>query len=244
MVVPWPGMSTIESRGIDISTFGPLPVCSSMIVSVRWPWALPVPSALRSSALRPARESLPTRRYVVPGWPSGRAPSGSKATLSTLVHAKTGTATRKTTQSSSTTSSQRSRSAGGACRGRRRNRRTRRARGRAWAAGARPAAGGRAAGGAAGRTRRPGAGAVAGDGRHDAGLVGARLPRHRAGGLVVGVLASCGALRAVEPVVLGGPVRGTAVSPGTISHVADATVQPCAPTRPPGPRRTPACRSR
>ena len=35
LVVPWPGMSTSESRGIDISRFGPLPVCSSMIVSVR-----------------------------------------------------------------------------------------------------------------------------------------------------------------------------------------------------------------
>ena len=33
-----------------------------MIVSVRPPAALPVLSSLRSSLLRPARESLPTRR--------------------------------------------------------------------------------------------------------------------------------------------------------------------------------------
>ena len=35
--VPWPGISTIESRGSDISSGGPSPVCSSMIVSVRSP---------------------------------------------------------------------------------------------------------------------------------------------------------------------------------------------------------------
>ncbi len=36
-VVPWPGIATRESRGIDIKRFGPEPVCSSMIVSVRRP---------------------------------------------------------------------------------------------------------------------------------------------------------------------------------------------------------------
>ena len=39
-----------------------LPVCSSMIVSVRWPGALPVPSRLRCVASRFARLSEPTRR--------------------------------------------------------------------------------------------------------------------------------------------------------------------------------------
>ena len=94
LVVPWPGMSTIESRGIESSRFGPEPVCSSMIVSVRWPAALPVLSSLRSSLLSPARESLPTSRYVVPGWSPGRSPSGSQSTLSTWFHATTGTITR------------------------------------------------------------------------------------------------------------------------------------------------------
>ena len=87
-------MSTIESRGIESSRLGPEPVCSSMIVSVRPPPALPVLSSLRSSLLRPARESLPTRRYVVPGWSSGRAPSGSQSTFSTSRQAITGTITR------------------------------------------------------------------------------------------------------------------------------------------------------
>ena len=57
---------TIESRGIDISRLGPDPVCSSMIVSVRCPTSPPVPSSWRSSSVRSSRESLPTRRYVVP----------------------------------------------------------------------------------------------------------------------------------------------------------------------------------
>ncbi len=83
-----------------------------MIVSVRLPASLPVPSSLRSSAERPSRESLPTIRYVVPGWSSGRSPLGSQATLSTLVHAKIGTATRKTTHSSSSESRVRSRKRG------------------------------------------------------------------------------------------------------------------------------------
>ena len=70
------------SRGGSTSTgSGPLPVCSSMIVSVRWPDALPVPSFLRSSGLRPARESLPTMRYVVPGWSAGRRPAGLEVDL-------------------------------------------------------------------------------------------------------------------------------------------------------------------
>ena len=61
---------------MESSRFGPEPVCSSMIVSVRPPAALPVLSALRSSLVRPARESLPTMRYVVPGWPDGSVALG------------------------------------------------------------------------------------------------------------------------------------------------------------------------
>ena len=86
-------MSTIESRGSESSRFGPDPVCSSMIVSVRLPPALPVLSSLRSSLVRPARESLPTRRYVVPGWSGGRSPSGSNSTFSMFVQDRIGTAT-------------------------------------------------------------------------------------------------------------------------------------------------------
>ena len=55
LLLPLPGMSTIESRGIDISRFGPAPMCSTMIVSVRWPLAPPVPSRLRSSVDRSSR---------------------------------------------------------------------------------------------------------------------------------------------------------------------------------------------
>ena len=49
LLTPKPGISTRESRGIDISRFGPAPAWSSMIVSVRWP-------------AKPRRASLPTRR--------------------------------------------------------------------------------------------------------------------------------------------------------------------------------------
>ncbi len=76
-------------------------MCISMIVSVRWPLAPPVPSFLRSSADRSLRESLPTTRYVVPGWSSGRSPPGNASTLETCWNAKIGTATRNSTQSSS-----------------------------------------------------------------------------------------------------------------------------------------------
>ena len=86
-VVPWPGISTFESRGIDISTLGPLPVCSSMIESVRDPEV----SSLRAS--------LPTRRYVVPGWSSGRLPSGVSSTFETLFQAISGVATRNSSHS-------------------------------------------------------------------------------------------------------------------------------------------------
>ena len=62
MVVPWPGTGTKESRGIEMRVLGPLPTCSIMIVSVRCPAALPVPSFLRSSAERPRRLAEPTSR--------------------------------------------------------------------------------------------------------------------------------------------------------------------------------------
>ena len=58
-----------------------------MIVSVRCPDALPVPSSLRSSGDRPARESLPTMRYVVPGCSAGRSPLGSKPDSEIFVQA-------------------------------------------------------------------------------------------------------------------------------------------------------------
>ena len=98
LVLPRPGMSTSESRGMESSMLGPSPVCSSMIVSVRWPTSPPVPSRLRSSLESPLRLSEPTRRYVVPGCSSGRAPLGSMSTLSIWLHAHRGTAIRKTSQ--------------------------------------------------------------------------------------------------------------------------------------------------
>ena len=51
--------------------FGPEPVCSSMIVSVRRPSALPTPYASCCLRVSPSRLSLPTRRYVVPGCVAG-----------------------------------------------------------------------------------------------------------------------------------------------------------------------------
>ena len=84
LLVPWPGMSTIESRGIDISRFGPSPMCSSMIVSVRWPLAPPVPSRLRSSATGPRASRCRRRGTSCPGWSSGRSPSGNASTVETF----------------------------------------------------------------------------------------------------------------------------------------------------------------
>ena len=88
---------------------------------------------------------------------------------------------------------------------------------------ARPAAARPAA--AVGRLLRPCGGADAAP-CADAGITrvssGARLPGHGAGG--VGVPRRSRRLVAVQPVVLRRPVLGTAVSPGTISHGADATV--------------------
>ena len=101
LVVPCPGIGTRESRGIDISRLGPEPVCSSMIVSVRWPAAPPVLSSLRSAGVRPARESLPTSRYVVPGWSPGRSPEGmASLTLVTWFQATSGVIVRNTRYSS------------------------------------------------------------------------------------------------------------------------------------------------
>src|SRR6185436_3816612 len=109
LVVPCPGTSTIESRGMDISRFGPEPVCSSMIVSVRRPSPLPTPYLSCCFRVSPSRESLPTRRYVVPDCAEGRSPLGVESTLSIFDQASSGTAIRNTSQSASTTLSHRSR---------------------------------------------------------------------------------------------------------------------------------------
>ena len=68
---------------MESSRFGPEPVCSSMIVSVRPPAAPPVPSSLRSS-LRQALAASRCRRAgrSCPAGRTGRSPSGSKSTLS------------------------------------------------------------------------------------------------------------------------------------------------------------------
>src|SRR4051812_29819693 len=83
---------------MESSMLGPLPVCSSMIVSVRWPTSPtpPVPRRLLSARDSPLRLSDPTRRYVEPGCSAGLAPPGSASTLSILLHAQSGTATRNT----------------------------------------------------------------------------------------------------------------------------------------------------
>ena len=102
----------MESRGIDISRFGPLPTCSTMIVSVRPPERWPALTTLRCSSVRSLARSLPTTRYVVPGCSSGRLPAGSASTLSTVVQAQIGTAIRKTSHASSRIHSHRSRGRG------------------------------------------------------------------------------------------------------------------------------------
>jgi hypothetical protein len=109
LVTPYPGTSTMLSRGIDIRRSGPLPVCSSMIVSVRRPSPRPVPYSSCSLRVSPSRLSEPTSRYVVPGWSDGRSSPGSVRTLSTWDHAQKGTATRKTSHRTSTSFSQPSR---------------------------------------------------------------------------------------------------------------------------------------
>src|SRR5918998_1442299 len=63
---PLPGMSTMESRGMLTRVVGPLPVCSSMIVSVSSDSGSPVAYSLRCSAVRFALLSEPTINQLVP----------------------------------------------------------------------------------------------------------------------------------------------------------------------------------
>ena len=205
----------MESRGIDISRFGPLPVCSTMIVSVRPPERWPALTTLRCSAVRSLARSLPTTRYVVPGCSSGRLPAGSASTFSTVVHAQIGIAIRKTSHSEQQDPQPPQpgpREAGPP------------GRPRSWS-------------GEAERCRAgPGGWRAAPWERPRASLGSRRRPTasllgHHPGGVVRGPGA---ALVAVEPVVLGGALTGTSVSPGTISHGDDRTVPPG------GERRTPS----
>src|SRR5690242_10497528 len=76
-------------------------MCSNKMVSVRWPWALPVPRSDFCSVLRPSRLSEPTSRYVVPGVSSGRVPLGSASTLSIFDQAQIGTRMRNSSQARS-----------------------------------------------------------------------------------------------------------------------------------------------
>src|SRR5919197_3914689 len=64
--LPLPGMSTIESRGMLTSVVGPLPVCSSMIVSVSWETSSPVAYFSRSSGVSFCLLSEPTISQFVP----------------------------------------------------------------------------------------------------------------------------------------------------------------------------------
>ena len=103
---PLPGMGTYESRGMEISAGLPLGgMYMIIIVSVRWPAALPVPSFFRSAFDRPSRESEPTSRYVVPGCAAGRWPDGVSSTRWTWLQACSGTATSQVavTRTSSST---------------------------------------------------------------------------------------------------------------------------------------------
>ena len=58
-----------------------------MMVSVRWPAVLPVPSFFFSALVRPSRESEPTSSTVVPGWLPGRSPLGTSSTRSIRLQA-------------------------------------------------------------------------------------------------------------------------------------------------------------
>ena len=81
-----------------------------MIVSVRWPPVLPVPSFCCSALDRPSRESEPTSRNVVPGWLAGRLPAGVSSTRWTWLQACSGTATSQVTDASTTAARRRRRS--------------------------------------------------------------------------------------------------------------------------------------
>ena len=85
-MVPWPGTSTMESRGIDISMFGPEPVCSSMIVSVRRPSPLPTPYAellLAGQALAAVAADQEVRRPGLRRRGGHRSASASTLSIST-----------------------------------------------------------------------------------------------------------------------------------------------------------------
>ena len=83
------------------STAPLLPLCSSMMVSVRWPTSPPVARSFSSCAVRPCRLSEPTISQLVPS-PEPALDAGSAATWLSWVS----TQTRKpTTATSSTTSS-------------------------------------------------------------------------------------------------------------------------------------------
>ena len=134
----------MESRGIDISRFGPAPVCSSMIVSVRWPLGAAgaeVLALLGGQVLAGVAADHEVRRA---GLVVGPVAARESVDLGDLLHAKIGTATRKSSQSSSSARIQRNGRFGGA----------------ATSAAARAAAAG-AAGSAAGERPAAGAGGTA-----------------------------------------------------------------------------------
>lgn len=92
LLLPCPGMGRYRSRGSDTSA--ELPVGERykiIIVSVRCPATLPVPSFFCSAFDRPSRESLPTSRIAVPGCCAGRAPAGLASTFVVAFQAWIGT---------------------------------------------------------------------------------------------------------------------------------------------------------
>src|SRR5688500_13982322 len=97
---PWPGMSTIESRGRLTRVVGPLPVCSSMIVSVSSDSGSPVAYSARCSGVRFALLSEPTISQLVPAEDASLS-EGSADTLARVLS----TYTAKPTATTSSTSS-------------------------------------------------------------------------------------------------------------------------------------------
>ena len=150
----------------------------------------------------------------MPGWSSGRSPSGSNVDLVDL-----GPGEERHRDQEDDPEQQQRPAASGAGTAAADAAATRRAAGPGGGA-----PGGGSAGGAAGLRRRGRTGAAAAGTPASPGSrpgAAARGTARVASGSVGRTRRPC----AVEPVVLGRPVLGTAVSPGTISHGADATVR-------------------
>ena len=188
-----------------LTSTGPLlPLCSSMIVSVRWPTSPPVASSFSCSAVRPARLSEPTISQFVP-YPVPALSAGSASTRLSEVSTQTPNPTTASSRTSSRTRNVRPQRRGrrGARRSGRGGRAARREDGRAvrdtrgwprrsasprWAAAVVPAAGAagyRGAGAGSGPPARPEAAGRAGAAAGREWRDGATAPRGLEGTPVV-----------------------------------------------------------